>query len=104
MATAARADFVRERLLATGVAVGVVVPWRATSFVSSLLVNSDAHHAGAFVAAAGSLVALGLVAAWWSARHASRLDPAEFCASIDWNRLTGTAKRGATLSPLLLVH
>ena len=65
------------RLLATGVAVGVVVSWWATSFVSSLLVDTDAHHTGAFVATAGCLVALGLVAAWWPARQASRLDPAE---------------------------
>lgn len=65
------------RLLLAGIALGLLASWWATSFVSSLLVNTDAHHAGVFVAAAGCLVTLGLMAAWWPARQASRLDPAE---------------------------
>lgn len=64
------------RLLLIGIAMGLLASWWATSFVSSLLVNTDAHHAGAFVATAGCLVILGLIAAWWPARQAARLDPA----------------------------
>ena len=68
------------RLLLTGIALGLLASWWATSFVSSLLVNTDAHHAGVFAAAA-CLVTLGLTAAWWPARQASRLDPAEVLRS-----------------------
>ena len=65
------------RLILPGIAAGLLASWWATSLVSSILVHTDVHHAGAFVATAGYLVVLGLIAAWWPARHAVRLDPVE---------------------------
>ena len=63
-------------LVVVGLTVGLVSGLWAAKFVGPLLFQVDARDPATFAAAAGVLVAAGLLAAWLPARRAARLDPA----------------------------
>jgi ABC-type antimicrobial peptide transport system permease subunit len=63
------------RLIALGIAVGLVISLWATQFVASLLFSVLPRDLSTFVAAALLLTAVGCVATWLPARRAARLDP-----------------------------
>jgi ABC-type antimicrobial peptide transport system permease subunit len=63
-------------LIAAGIVAGAALSWWAARYVESMLFGLDARDPLAFAAAAGVLLAAGLVAAWLPARRAARLDPA----------------------------
>jgi hypothetical protein len=58
-----------------GTTGGLLVAWWSTRLVAALLVKTDAHDPRVFGAVGVLLVALGVLSAWWPARHAARLDP-----------------------------
>jgi predicted permease len=63
-------------LVVAGLAVGLVGGLWAAQFLAPLLFHVEARDPATFAAAAGVLVAAGLLAAWLPARRAARLDPA----------------------------
>ena len=63
-------------VVAVGLAIGFAGSFWAARFVKTLLFQVDARDPATFAAAAGVLVAAGLLAAWLPARRAARLDPA----------------------------
>ncbi len=65
------------RVTISGTALGLLASWWARSAVASLLVDTGGTSGAVFALAGSALVLLDLVAAWWPARIASRLDPAE---------------------------
>ena len=62
-------------LIVAGLAVGVAASSWATQLVAPMLFQVDARDPASFWAAAGVLVATGVLAAWLPARRAARLDP-----------------------------
>ena len=65
------------RVLAVGVVLGLVAAAVSTRALRSLLFGVGALDAVTFVAVAGAMVLVGLLAAWVPARRASRVDPIE---------------------------
>lgn len=63
------------RLIAFGIAVGLMVSLCAAQFLSSLLFGVRPRDVSTFVAAALLLMAVGCVAAWFAVRRAARVDP-----------------------------
>jgi putative ABC transport system permease protein len=63
-------------LILAGIGLGLVTSLWAARFVAPLLFEIDARDPLTFVAAAGVLLAVGVLAAWLPARRATRLDPA----------------------------
>jgi putative ABC transport system permease protein len=63
-------------LVVAGLAIGLAGSLWAAKFVGPLLFQVEARDPATFAAAAGVLVAAGLLAAWLPARSAARLDPA----------------------------
>lgn len=63
-------------LVVAGLAVGLIGSFWAAQFLRPLLFHVDSRDPATFAAAAGVLVAAGLLAAWLPARRAARLDPA----------------------------
>ena len=63
-------------LIAAGLAIGLAGSLWAAHFLGPLLFHVDARDPATLAAAAGVLVAAGLLAAWLPARRAARLDPA----------------------------
>ena len=64
-------------LLAAGLAVGIPLALAAGKVLSSRLPSLAANGAEAFAAAAGVLAVAGLLAAYFPALRASRVDPVE---------------------------
>jgi ABC-type antimicrobial peptide transport system permease subunit len=64
-------------VLAVGVALGLLAAAASTRALQSLLFGVGALAAASFVAVAGAMVLVGLLAAWIPARRASRVDPVE---------------------------
>jgi len=64
-------------LVGIGVAVGAGVSLWASKFVATLVYGLAPRDPATLAGAAGSLVAIGLLAGWLPARRASRIDPAE---------------------------
>jgi putative ABC transport system permease protein len=62
-------------LMVIGLALGLAGSLWAAQFVGPLLFQVEARDPATFMAAAGALVAAGLLAAWLPARRAARLDP-----------------------------
>ena len=84
MALGARADQVRRmvvaqggRVVAGGIAVGVVGAWWATKLLGSLLFGVAPLDTVTFVAMCGAMILVGLVASYLPARRASNVDPIE---------------------------
>ena len=65
------------RVVAAGVAIGVVVALAFTRALGSLLFGVKAVDAPTFVAMSASMVAIGLLASYVPARRASKVDPIE---------------------------
>jgi putative ABC transport system permease protein len=63
-------------LIVTGLALGLTSSLWAARFVAPLLFHVEARDPATYAAAAGVLVAAGVLAAWLPARRASQLDPA----------------------------
>lgn len=63
-------------LVLAGLAIGLVGSFWAAPFLEPLLFHVEARDPATIAAAAGVLVAAGLLAAWLPARRAARLDPA----------------------------
>jgi ABC-type antimicrobial peptide transport system permease subunit len=63
-------------LIAAGLAFGLAGSLWAVRFVETLLFRMEARDPATFAGAAAALVAVGVLAAWLSARRAARLDPA----------------------------
>jgi ABC-type antimicrobial peptide transport system permease subunit len=63
-------------LVMTGLAIGLAAGLWTAGFLQPLLFRVEARDPATFAAAAGVLVAAGLLAAWGPARRAARLDPA----------------------------
>ncbi len=63
-------------LVIAGLAIGLAGSLWAAQFLGPLLFHVEARDPATFAAAAGVLVAAGLLAAWLPARRAARLDPA----------------------------
>ena len=63
-------------LFVAGLAIGLAGSLWAAQFLRPLLFQVEARDPATFAAAAGVLVAAGLLAAWLPARRAARLDPA----------------------------
>lgn len=63
-------------LLATGAGIGIAMGLATTRLLSGLLFQVRPADPLVFVAAALTIVAAGLVASYWPAREASRVDPA----------------------------
>ena len=63
-------------LVVAGLAIGLAGSLWAAQFLGPLLFHVEARDPATFAAAAGVLVAAGLLAAWLPARRAARLDPA----------------------------
>ena len=63
-------------LVVAGLAIGLAGSLWAAQFLGPLLFQVEARDPATFAAAAGVLVAAGLLAAWLPARRAARLDPA----------------------------
>jgi ABC-type lipoprotein release transport system permease subunit len=62
-------------MVSLGIVGGALISIWASTFVASLLFGVTAHDPVVFVAAAGVLGAVSLVAGWLPARRAARLDP-----------------------------
>jgi putative ABC transport system permease protein len=84
MALGARADQVRRmvvaqggRVVAGGVAVGIVAAYWTTKFLGNLLFGVAPLDLLTFLAMSGSMVLVGLVASYLPARRASNVDPIE---------------------------
>ena len=84
MALGARADQVRRmvvaqggRVVAGGIAVGVLGAWWATKLLGSLLFGVAPLDTVTFVAMCGAMILVGLVASYLPARRASNVDPIE---------------------------
>ena len=65
------------RVLAVGVALGLLAAAASTRALQSLLFGIGALDPITFVGVAGAMVLVGLLAAWVPARRASRVDPVE---------------------------
>jgi putative ABC transport system permease protein len=65
------------RVLAVGVALGLLAAAVSTRALRSLLFGIEALDPVTFAAVAGAMVLVGLLAAWLPARRASRVDPIE---------------------------
>lgn len=65
------------RVLAVGVALGLLTAAASTRALQSLLFGIDALDPLTFIGVAGAMVLVGLTAAWVPARRASRVDPVE---------------------------
>ena len=65
------------RLCAVGVGAGLLAAWWATSLVSSMLTDTAPRDPAVFIASGLILGILALMAAWWPAIAAARIDPAE---------------------------
>ena len=65
------------RVLAVGVAVGLAVAALSTRALQSLLFGVGSLDAATFVGVAGTMIVVGLLAAYLPARRASRVDPVE---------------------------
>ena len=63
-------------LVIAGLALGLAGSLWAAKFLGPLLFQVEARDPATFAAAAGVLVAAGMLAAWLPARRAARLDPA----------------------------
>jgi ABC-type antimicrobial peptide transport system permease subunit len=63
-------------LVVAGLTIGLAASRWAAQFLAPLLFQVEARDPATFAAAAGVLVAAGLLAAWLPARRAARLDPA----------------------------
>ena len=63
-------------LVGSGVAIGAIAGLWASKFVASLLYGLEPHDPLTFVGSAITLGAIGAVAGWLPAWHASRIDPA----------------------------
>ncbi|MNC99801.1 hypothetical protein D3C83_182090 [compost metagenome] len=63
-------------MVVAGLAIGLAGSFWAAQFLGPLLFHVEPRDPAAFGAAAGVLVAAGLLAAWLPARRAARLDPA----------------------------
>jgi putative ABC transport system permease protein len=63
-------------LVGVGVVIGAAASLWASRFVGALLYGLERHDPLTFVAAAGVLVTVGALVAWWPARRATRIDPA----------------------------
>ena len=65
------------RVMALGVAVGLLAAAMSTRALQSLLFGVGALDPVAFAGVAGAMVLVGLLAGWVPARRASRVDPME---------------------------
>jgi predicted permease len=65
------------RVLAVGVALGLLAAAASTRALRSLLFGVEALDPVTFTAVAGAMVTVGLLAVWVPARRASRVDPVE---------------------------
>jgi predicted lysophospholipase L1 biosynthesis ABC-type transport system permease subunit len=63
------------RLIALGIAVGLLVSLWSTRFVASLLFGVPPHDVSTFLAAALLLTTVGCLATWLPAQRAARVDP-----------------------------
>jgi ABC-type antimicrobial peptide transport system permease subunit len=63
-------------VVATGIAVGMVLAWAAGRILSAQLFDVTAGDARVFSGTALALLIVGGVAAWLPARRAARIDPA----------------------------
>ena len=63
-------------LVVAGLTLGRALSLWAAKFLGPLLFQVEARDPATFAAAAGVLVAAGLLAAWMPARRAARVDPA----------------------------
>jgi len=59
----------------TGVALGLAAGYGLTTFLASLLYNTSAHDLVTFGIAGGVLLAMAVLASYWPARRAARVDP-----------------------------
>jgi predicted permease len=82
MALGARASDVRSLVLGqglvlvgTGLALGLPLAWAFARLLSARLYRVGAFDLPTLAAVAAALVAVGLVACWWPARRAARVDP-----------------------------
>jgi len=64
------------RLALTGMAVGLVLSWVSARFLSGLLYGVAAHDPLTLAAVCGVLAGIALLASYYPARRATRLDPA----------------------------
>ena len=84
MALGARAQEVRRmivvqggRLVAIGIAIGLVVALASTRAIGTLLYGVQALDAPTFLAMSAAMLAVGMLASWLPARRASALNPTE---------------------------
>jgi ABC-type antimicrobial peptide transport system permease subunit len=63
------------RLIAVGIAIGGAAAWWLASYVESMLYGVKGADTATLAAAVGILCGVGLFAAWWPARRASRVAP-----------------------------
>ncbi|MBO9663916.1 ADOP family duplicated permease [Dokdonella sp.] len=82
MALGARASNVRGLVLGqglvlvgAGIALGLPLAWAFARMLSSRLYRVGAFDLSTLAAVAAALVAVGLLACWWPARRAARVDP-----------------------------
>jgi ABC-type antimicrobial peptide transport system permease subunit len=62
-------------IVSMGIAAGLAIALLAGRFVEPLLFDEKPRDPAVFVAVAALVFAIGVVAAWWPARRASRVDP-----------------------------
>lgn len=62
--------------MAAGIAAGTIVSFWAAQYAQTLLFGVESRDELTFVAAAGLLAVVAIVAGWLPARHAARVDPA----------------------------
>jgi len=62
-------------IIAAGAGVGIVLAFAATRAIRHLLYGSGSAEAQTYAAAALMVACVGLLAAWFPARRASRVDP-----------------------------
>jgi putative ABC transport system permease protein len=64
------------RLIAVGIAIGAGMSWWLSRYVGTLLYGLEARDPATIVAAAVTLLTVGVLAGWLPARRAARIDPA----------------------------